>query len=314
MGAFSNGNQQTTLLSYNSTADVVGICGGTVALAGVSAAAGGGINLYGSTASGKNSYVEMYSGTTLLARGTSAGLTIPSLVITALVPGYTTTATAAGTTTLTVSDTTQQYFTGSTTQTVVLPVTSTLALGQQYTVVNLSSGAVTVQSSGANSIQAMAQNTRLVLTCISLSGTGTSSWSWSYTPTSNGISGTGNIVMSASPTFTGVLTLANGAVGAPALNLGDATSGLYRSASNEIAIATNGALQLKVGATGSLIMGNAAISTSATDGFLYIATCAGAATGTPTSVTGRVPIVFDSTNGRLYAYYSGAWKYAAVTT
>lgn len=314
MGAFSNGNQQTTLLSYNSTADVVGICGGTVALAGVAAASGGGINLYGSTASGKTSYVEMYSGTTLLARGTSAGLTVPVLISTSVVQGYTTTATAAGTTTLTVASTTQQYFTGSTTQTVTLPVTSTLALGQKYTVVNLSSGAVTVQSSGANSIQAMAANTQLSLTCIAITGTGTSSWNWSYIPVGSGITGTTNIVMSASPTFTGVLTLANGAVGAPALNLGDATSGLYRSASNVVAIATAGALQLSVGATGSLIMGNAAISTSATDGFLYIATCAGAATGTPTSVTGRVPIVFDSTNGRLYAYYGGAWKYGAIAT
>lgn len=297
MGAFSNGNQQTTLLSYNSTTDVVGLCGGTIALAGVSALAGGGINLYGSAASGKNSYVEMYSGTTLLARGTSAGLTVPVLITTSVVQGYTTTATAAGTTVLTAASTTQQYFTGSTTQTITLPVVSTLALGQQYTIVNLSSGVVTAQSSGANSIQAMLANTKLSLTCIAITGTTTASWSWSYLPTAGG-----------------VLTLPNGLVGAPSINLGDTTSGLYRSASNAIAVATNGALQLTVGATGSLIMGNAAIATNATDGFLYVATCAGAATGTPTAVTGRVPLVFDSTNGRLYAYYGGAWKYAAVAT
>lgn len=297
MGAFSNGNQQATLLSYNSTSDVVGICGGTVALAGSNALSGGGINLYGSAASGKNSYVELYSGTTLLATGSAAGLTVPVLNATTLVAGYTTTATAAATTVLTASSTTQQYFTGSTTQTVTLPVVSTLVLGQQFTIVNLSSGVVTVQSSGANSIQAMLANTKLQLTCIAITGATTASWSWSYLPTSGG-----------------ALTLENGAVGAPALNLGDTTSGLYRSATNAISVATNGALQLTVGATGSLIMGNAAISTSATDGFFYVATCAGAATGTPTAVTGRVPLVFDSTDGRLYAYYGGAWKYAAVTT
>lgn len=66
--------------------------------------------------------------------------------------------------------------------------------------------------------------------------------------------------------------------------------------------------------TGSFILGNAAIATNATDGFIYINSCAGAATGTPTAATGRVPLVFDSTNGRLYAYYGGAWKYQSVAT
>jgi hypothetical protein len=92
--------------------------------------------------------------------------------------GYTTTATAAGTTTLVVGSDEQQFFTGTTTQTVLLPVTSTLVLGQSYMIVNNSTQAVTVQSSGGNTLQAMAANTQLVATCISLSGTGTASWSW----------------------------------------------------------------------------------------------------------------------------------------
>ena len=96
------------------------------------------------------------------------------------IPGYATTATAAGTTTLTVNDKQQQYFTGSTTQTVTMPVTSTLVLGQQYYIVNLSSDVVTVQSSGANSIQAMAANTYAKLTCILTSGTTAASWSLQY--------------------------------------------------------------------------------------------------------------------------------------
>lgn len=126
------------------------------------------------------------------------------------VPGYTTTATAAGTTTLTVASTQQQYFTGTTTQTVVLPVTSTLTLGQQFVIYNNSTGKVTVQSSGANTIKVMggtlitlapgAPGTKLIVTCISTSGTGTASWSYEYvSPTTDWVTYT--------PTFTGFGTV-----------------------------------------------------------------------------------------------------------
>lgn len=101
-------------------------------------------------------------------------------------PNYSTTATAAGTTTLTARSNKEQFFTGVTTQTVLLPVTSTLKLGQQFLVFNKSTGVVTVQSSGANTIQAVAPGGRLLVTCVSLSGTGTASWGWTYTPDSSG--------------------------------------------------------------------------------------------------------------------------------
>lgn len=55
------------------------------------------------------------------------------------------------------------------------------------------------------------------------------------------------------------------------------------------------------------IVGNqAALATTATDGFLYVPTCAGTPTGVPTSYTGKVALVFDTTNNRLYAY-DGGW-------
>lgn len=52
--------------------------------------------------------------------------------------------------------------------------------------------------------------------------------------------------------------------------------------------------------------GTAALSTSATDGFLSITSSAGVPTGTPTIYTGAVPIHWDASGSGLYIY-SGAW-------
>lgn len=59
---------------------------------------------------------------------------------------------------------------------------------------------------------------------------------------------------------------------------------------------------------GNLIMGSAALATTATDGFFYLDSCAGPPTGTPTTVTGRVPAIVDTANSKLYLYIGGAWK------
>ena len=99
-------------------------------------------------------------------------------------PGYTTTATAAGTTTLTVSSNQVQFFTGTTTQTVTLPVASTmLALGNYFIIENNSTGVMTINSSGANLVQSMAPLTRLIVSCILLSGTTAASWDAVYAST-----------------------------------------------------------------------------------------------------------------------------------
>ena len=70
--------------------------------------------------------------------------------------------------------------------------------------------------------------------------------------------------------------------------------------------------RLRIDAAGSLVLGSAAVATTATDGFLYIPSCAGAPTGVPTTKTGRVPMVVDSTNNRFYVYVSGTWKYTTL--
>lgn len=56
------------------------------------------------------------------------------------------------------------------------------------------------------------------------------------------------------------------------------------------------------------IVGNQALATTATDGFIYVPTCAGTPTGTPTTQTGTAPIVVDTTNNKLYFYSGGAWR------
>lgn len=59
---------------------------------------------------------------------------------------------------------------------------------------------------------------------------------------------------------------------------------------------------------GNAVVGSAALATTATNGFLYIPTCPGTPTGVPTTITGRAPIIVDSTNNKLYFYSGGAWR------
>lgn len=71
--------------------------------------------------------------------------------------------------------------------------------------------------------------------------------------------------------------------------------------------ASAGADILTVKPDGSLIAGiQTALATSATSGFLYVGSGAGAPSGVPTSVTGKVPVYIDSTNGTAYIYV-GSW-------
>ena len=59
----------------------------------------------------------------------------------------------------------------------------------------------------------------------------------------------------------------------------------------------------------SVVVGSPALATNATDGFLYIPTCAGTPTGTPTTQgTATVPLVFDTTDDQFWIYTGGAWK------
>jgi hypothetical protein len=58
---------------------------------------------------------------------------------------------------------------------------------------------------------------------------------------------------------------------------------------------------------GTTVVGTT-LTTTATDGFLYVPTCAGTPTGTPVGYGGAAPIVIDSTNNKLYFYSGGQWR------
>jgi hypothetical protein len=78
--------------------------------------------------------------------------------------------------------------------------------------------------------------------------------------------------------------------------------------SKSIRFFTNNTERARIPAAGGMVVGTAALATSATDGFLYVPTCAGTPTGTPTTQTGTAPIVVDTTNNKLYFYSGGQWR------
>jgi hypothetical protein len=75
-----------------------------------------------------------------------------------------------------------------------------------------------------------------------------------------------------------------------------------------LTLQTNNTERARIPAAGGMVVGPAALATSATDGFLYVPTCAGTPTGTPTTQTGTAPIVVDTTNNKLYFYSGGQWR------
>jgi hypothetical protein len=92
-----------------------------------------------------------------------------------------------------------------------------------------------------------------------------------------------------------------------------AAGGLYVDASH----ASGGAVRFRTGSgfaqaieadvNQNVVIGPlSALATNATNGFLYIPTCAGTPTGVPTAKTGKVAIVFDTTNNQLHVY-DGGW-------
>jgi len=78
--------------------------------------------------------------------------------------------------------------------------------------------------------------------------------------------------------------------------------------STPLVFGTGAIERARIPATGGIVVGTAALNTTATDGFLYVPTCAGTPTGTPTTQTGTAPIVVNTTNNKLYFYSGGQWR------
>lgn len=97
-----------------------------------------------------------------------------------------------------------------------------------------------------------------------------------------------------------------------------ATGGLVirANANAPVKIATGGVAstneRLTIDGSGNVVIGNAALATNATAGFLYLPSCNGTPTGTPTTYSGRVPVVYDTAANKIWAY-NGSWRSVALT-
>lgn len=118
--------------------------------------------------------------------------------------------------------------------------------------------------------------------------------------------------LDASPALVGTdVIMVQHAAGPPAEQSTIAAIAAYTNstAATGIILASGAAIR----SAGNFTLGNGtALATNATVGFFMIPSCAGVPSGAPIGFgAGNVPVIWDSTNFRMYAYTaSGAWKMA----
>jgi hypothetical protein len=83
-------------------------------------------------------------------------------------------------------------------------------------------------------------------------------------------------------------------------------------ANRNIAILTGVGHWKKDSVIGSIVCSNGSLATNAADGFLHIPSTQGIPTTEPNHFLGTAPLVFDTTNDRLYAW-NGSWKSTMVS-
>lgn len=88
----------------------------------------------------------------------------------------------------------------------------------------------------------------------------------------------------------------------------DTQKGSGGGSAQPMVLGTDSIERLRLDVNGNVVVNTAAIATNATNGFLYVPSCAGTPTGVPTAYTGRIPIVVDTTNNKLYFYSNSAWR------
>lgn len=77
---------------------------------------------------------------------------------------------------------------------------------------------------------------------------------------------------------------------------------------------TNATQRMQISADGNVLVGTAALATTATAGFPWIPSCPGVPTGAPTApYTNAAAMVVDTTNNRLYVRVGSTWRYATLT-
>ena len=102
----------------------------------------------------------------------------------------------------------------------------------------------------------------------------------------------------------GTLNLfAASSVGDPNIPMNISTQG-----TGNLSLFTNSTQRLQITGTGNVVVGAAALTNTATAGFLVIPSCSSVPTGTPSApYTGAIPLIFNTTAQKLYAYTSGSW-------
>ena len=232
------------------------------------------------------------TGTGALLFGTGPTMTLP--IVNNIKQGYSTTATAAGTTSLSVNSNRVQFFTGTTTQTLQLPAPQTMTLGMEFLLVNNSTGNVSVIASNSASVATVLPGT--VISCISIdttAGNGAAGWNVE-TVGFTSVTGTGSVVLSASPTFTGTVTgtaatatasstaSSLGYLGIPqsgtattaTLAIGDAGKHIYVTTNGQtITIPANASVAYPIGTTIGFIAGPSAttVTIAITSDTMYLA-------------------------------------------
>jgi hypothetical protein len=81
-----------------------------------------------------------------------------------------------------------------------------------------------------------------------------------------------------------------------------------------VAVITNAQTRMTVDGSGNVVVGSGSVAPSATNGFLFIPLSTSAPSGTPASYGGRVPLVFDSADNKLYLYNGTKWIGTAMST
>ena len=126
--------------------------------------------------------------------------------------------------------------------------------------------------------------------------------------------GAHNIVVSSGQSISGAAALTLTGTTTASLLSGSSTLTLGTTSASAMLWQINSTTVAKIDANNNVVLNatGSALSTSATNGFTYLPTCAGVPSGTPTGFTGAAPLVVDTTDNILYFTSGGTWYGAAA--